>query len=152
MLFLQIFKSLFRPNQKSQGAEMLTECPPPTKCHMSGVTGQVSHFLFYFFLDKVVKLVGGGSVINGAYPVQFTRYSEGGHYVTTMNTTTFTNTIPTRARFTNKTKKKTITGRRTKTVTQSLHVVQKGRGISAFRKARELFLGSNLGRVKFLIY
>ena len=25
----------------------------------------------FFLLDKVVKLVGGGSVINGAYPVQF---------------------------------------------------------------------------------
>ena len=26
---------------------------------------------FFFFLDKVVKLVRGGSVINGAYPVKF---------------------------------------------------------------------------------
>ena len=25
----------------------------------------------FFLLDKVVKLVGGGSVINGAYPVIF---------------------------------------------------------------------------------
>ena len=25
----------------------------------------------FFLLDKVVKLVGGGSVINGAYPVWF---------------------------------------------------------------------------------
>ena len=25
--------------------------------------------LFYFFLDKVVELLGGGSAINGAYPV-----------------------------------------------------------------------------------
>ena len=33
------------------------------KCHMSHVT---SHM---FFLDKVVKLIGVGSVINGAYPV-----------------------------------------------------------------------------------
>ena len=24
---------------------------------------------FFFFFDKVVKLIGGGSVINGAYPV-----------------------------------------------------------------------------------
>ena len=32
-------------------------------CHMSGVRCQVSHF----FWDKPVELVGGGSVINGAY-------------------------------------------------------------------------------------
>ena len=35
------------------------------KCHMSGVACHV------FFSHKVVKLVGGGSVINGAYPVYF---------------------------------------------------------------------------------
>ena len=28
-------------------------------------------FSFFFFLDKEVELVGGGSVINGAYPVHF---------------------------------------------------------------------------------
>ena len=44
-------------------------------CHVSRVTCHVSHitcqdFLFlFFFSDKVVKLIGGGSVINGAYPV-----------------------------------------------------------------------------------
>ena len=27
------------------------------------------NFFKFFFLDKVVKLIGGGSVINGAYPV-----------------------------------------------------------------------------------
>ena len=26
-------------------------------------------YLFFFFSDKVVKLIGEGSVINGAYPV-----------------------------------------------------------------------------------
>ena len=31
----------------------------------------MSHVTCPFFLDKVVKLIGGGSVINGAYPVQF---------------------------------------------------------------------------------
>ena len=36
-------------------------------CHMSHVTCHMS--FFFFFLDKVVKLIGGGSVINGAYPV-----------------------------------------------------------------------------------
>ena len=55
--------------------------PPPVTCHMSHgtchvsrVTGHVSHvtcnfFSFFSEIYKVVKLVGGGSVINGAYPV-----------------------------------------------------------------------------------
>ena len=35
-------------------------------CHMAGVRCQVTGvFIFY----KVVRLVGGGSVMNGAYPV-----------------------------------------------------------------------------------
>ena len=37
-------------------------------CHVSHVMCQMSHF---FFSDKVVKLSGGGSVINGAYPSSF---------------------------------------------------------------------------------
>ena len=43
------------------------------RCEVSGVTCQVSHvtFFIYFLLDKVVELVGGGSVINGAYLVYF---------------------------------------------------------------------------------
>ena len=43
-------------------------------CHMSNVICHMSQFiLFYLFLilDTVVKLSGGGSVINGAYPVYF---------------------------------------------------------------------------------
>ena len=40
---------------------------------MAGVTCHVSCgtciFEFVYLLDKVVELVGGGSVINGAYPV-----------------------------------------------------------------------------------
>ena len=40
-------------------------------CHMSRVTCHLFIFLLFFFLDKVVKLIGGGSVMNGAYPVQF---------------------------------------------------------------------------------
>ena len=48
-------------------------------CHVLHVTCPVSHvtiffFFFSFFLffpDKVVKLIGGGSVINEAYPVYF---------------------------------------------------------------------------------
>ena len=42
-------------------------------CHMSRVTCHMSHFFYFFFFfffsffsDKVVKLIGGGSVINGA--------------------------------------------------------------------------------------
>ena len=40
---------------------------------MSGVTCEVSGVTFFIFIffDKVVELVGGGSVINEAYPVQF---------------------------------------------------------------------------------
>ena len=37
--------------------------------HMSRVTCHVSLFFFFLFSDKVVKLICGGSVINGAYPV-----------------------------------------------------------------------------------
>ena len=39
------------------------------RCQVSCVRCQVSHFLL--FSDKVVELVVGGSVINGAYPVNF---------------------------------------------------------------------------------
>ena len=77
-------------NRLSYGAYILI-CLPPTKCHMScvmcHVSGvrcqmsdvtchmscvrcQVSHVKCH--MDKVVELVGGGSVINEAYPVQFT--------------------------------------------------------------------------------
>ena len=39
-------------------------------CHMSCVTCNIfCCYNFFFSSDKVVKLVGGGSVINGAYPV-----------------------------------------------------------------------------------
>ena len=58
----------------------------PVTCHVSHVTCHLSHVkkIFYIFftkkiiqkkilkkMDKVVELVGGGSVINRAYPVQF---------------------------------------------------------------------------------
>ena len=36
-------------------------------CHMSCVTCHI-YLYFLFFLDKAVMLIGGGSVINGAYP------------------------------------------------------------------------------------
>ena len=50
-------------------------------CHVSRVMCHLSHVKIYFFyilyiffyplkkMDRVVELVGGGSVINGAYPV-----------------------------------------------------------------------------------
>ena len=43
-------------------------------CHVShAVTCHVSHVTF-LFSDKVVKLIGVGSLINGAYPVWFFQY------------------------------------------------------------------------------
>ena len=33
--------------------------------------GDFAEWVDFFLLDKVVKLVGGGFVINGAYPVYF---------------------------------------------------------------------------------
>ena len=45
------------------------------RCHLSGILCQVfcvrCHMSYIYFFYKVVELVGGGSVINGAYPVQF---------------------------------------------------------------------------------
>ena len=53
-------------------ALIFRECSPPTTCHMSYVTCHMSCVAcIFFFLDIVVKLIGGGSVINGAYLVQF---------------------------------------------------------------------------------
>ena len=66
MLSFRIFKTLSIPNCKSWGAKILRECSPPTMCHMSCVT---CHVYFFMGLTKVVELVGGGSVINGSYPV-----------------------------------------------------------------------------------
>ena len=44
-------------------------------CHMSHVTCRMSrvacHIFFFFYSAKVVKLIDGESVINGAYPVFF---------------------------------------------------------------------------------
>ena len=39
-------------------------------CHMSRVTNII---IIFFVLEKEVKLVGGGSVINGATPSSFDR-------------------------------------------------------------------------------
>ena len=80
----------------SQGSvSLLTEVPPPPTCHVSGVmchvsrvtchvshvTCHVSHvaclvvlnYYYLFFLEKEVKLVGGGFVINEAPPSSFLR-------------------------------------------------------------------------------
>ena len=37
-------------------------------CHVSRVTCHMSHVFFFVFFDKLVELIGGGSVINGATP------------------------------------------------------------------------------------
>ena len=67
------------PNHKTQRAEILREGSPPPTCHMSPVTYHmscvtchVSHVTYFIsFFSNVMKLFGGGSVINGAYPVLF---------------------------------------------------------------------------------
>ena len=53
-------------------------------CHVSHVTCQVSHFIFifFFFSDKVVEHIGGGSVINGASPSSFFIF----YFVSTIST------------------------------------------------------------------
>ena len=38
-------------------------------CQVSGVTCHMTFFILNLFFDKVLELVGRGSVINGAYPV-----------------------------------------------------------------------------------
>ena len=43
----------------------------PTMCHMSGVMCHVSCVPLFFFSDKVVGLVGGGSFIHGASQSSF---------------------------------------------------------------------------------
>ena len=55
--YVQLYTSVSIPRRKSWEADILRECSSPTMCHMSHV-----------MCHKVVELVGGGSVINGAYP------------------------------------------------------------------------------------
>ena len=43
-------------------------------CHMSCVTCHNVFLCFFVFLDNMVKLIGRGCVINGAYLVQFVLY------------------------------------------------------------------------------
>ena len=47
----------------------VTKCMSACRCHVSPVKGHLSH-------DQTVELVCGGSVINGAYPVQFFCHQE----------------------------------------------------------------------------
>ena len=69
----------------------MRECSPPTchmsyvtchmscfMCHVSHVTCHMSCVMCHFFPVKVVKLIGGGSVINGAYFVQFSKHRPSG--------------------------------------------------------------------------
>ena len=46
-------------------------------CHVSHVTCHLSHVICHdvFFFGKGLELVGGGSIINGAYPVSFMKAS-----------------------------------------------------------------------------
>ena len=47
-------------------------------CHVSCVTCHVSRIICHmslFFSEKGVKFIGGGSVINGAYPASFSSYT-----------------------------------------------------------------------------
>ena len=54
-----VFERMFTPHHVSH-----------VTCHVSCVTCHMSHVMCNFsFLDKTVEPVGGGSVINGAYPV-----------------------------------------------------------------------------------
>ena len=75
ILFLKIFKTSSLQNRMSYGGEIVIEgSPPPTyqmsrvTCHVSHVTCHPPYFFFFFFLYKVVKLIDGGSVINGTSP------------------------------------------------------------------------------------
>ena len=44
---------------------------PCVTCHLSRVTCHLSHDFNFNFVYKLLKLVGGGSVIDRAYPVYF---------------------------------------------------------------------------------
>ena len=86
-LYNSLINSVSHPSlqhRKSWGDDILRECSLLTMCHVSHVTFHVSpgkyhvshvkctiFFFFFLFLDKVVKLIGGGSVINRTYPVLF---------------------------------------------------------------------------------
>ena len=66
--------------EQTVGAEILSECPSPTQCHMSHATRQVSVVQchvpgagvmcqVFFFSHKGLELISGGPFINEAYPV-----------------------------------------------------------------------------------
>ena len=72
ILFLQIFRTPSLPNHKSQRGKIFSHVSPVT-CHVSHVICHMSHIFFFY---KLVKLVGGGSVINGANPFSFFFFKE----------------------------------------------------------------------------
>ena len=71
------------PNHESYRAEILREYSPTNtghmpgvmchlsrvRCQVSSVTCQVSGVILFYLFFELGQLVGGGSVINGAYPV-----------------------------------------------------------------------------------
>ena len=71
-------------------------------CHMSHVTCHGSFVNFFFFSDKMVELVGGGSVIKGPTPSSFSVFETFFSDTKTLNITqmpvhrkSLTNLIPT---------------------------------------------------------
>ena len=67
ILSFRIFKTLFFPNRKSWGAEILRECSPPpcVTCHVSHVTWHVSHDMchmshFTWHVSHVMCLMSRG--------------------------------------------------------------------------------------------
>ena len=78
ILSFRIVKTLCITNRKSWGAEILGKCLPTTmchkscaSCHWSRVMCHILSFLIWIWIYKLVKLVGGGSVINGSTPSSF---------------------------------------------------------------------------------
>ena len=76
IVLFQILRTPSIPNLKIQDAEMMIMFTSPhlscVMCHMSCVTCNMSHFIYFFLL--VVKLVGGGSVINEPSSSSFNRF------------------------------------------------------------------------------
>ena len=69
--FAYKFASVLQAQLWSQGAEILKECSPPQTCPMSRVTCHLSHVTCHMSHVKVVKLIGGGYIINGPTPSSF---------------------------------------------------------------------------------
>ena len=93
-MWLYVFRMAFPASLLSHSlirssfcSESSTHCKSQTinaggvTCQVSNITCQVSFFLVIFIKknDKVVKVVGGGSVINASYPVKFFLYEWENH-------------------------------------------------------------------------